>query len=50
MENVLYLIRAVKKHIDNEIGRSIIEGKCNEDIISLNNQISNVINNAIKKT
>ena len=48
MENVLYLIRVVKKRIDGEIGRNIIEGKCSEDIISLNNQIGKIKHNLYK--
>ena len=42
MEDILYLIQVIKKHIDNEIGKNIIDGRCNKNMISLNNQINNI--------
>jgi len=43
IENIFCLIRFIKrKHIDSEIGKNILAGKCNEDIISFNSQIDNI--------
>ena len=40
MEDAVHLIRVTKrKHIDKEIGKNIIEGKCNENTILFNTQI-----------
>ena len=43
MEDVLYLIRLIKrKHIDNEIGKNIIDGNYNENLILLNDRIGDI--------
>ena len=43
IENTLYIIQVIKKHIGNEIYKSMdIEEKSNKNMISLDNQINNI--------
>ncbi len=42
MEETLYLIRVLKKQLDGEIGKNIIEGTSGENVILFNNQINNI--------
>jgi len=44
MDEILYAIRIIKKHIDCEIGKNIIDGRYNEKVILLNNGINKLFN------